>query len=117
MARRKSKPLRPWLTAHSDGRKELFSQVGESLLTSRYFQSLTAGAKITYICMTVHSSGRMEFSFPASAARQYGIAEKSLRRHVAELTVAGFLEVASGKTTRTPNEYRFTLKWKEGAAP
>lgn len=113
MSRRKVEPLPLWLTKTPDGR-ESFTRVGRSLLQSAEFQALSAGARLLYVCMTVESKGKREFTFPLSAAKAYGIAEKSLRRWAAELEASGFITVNSGACVRAPNIYTFSFSWRAG---
>ena len=109
--------LVPWLSAKADGREKRFIQVGNTLLLSQKFQSLGAGARQLYFCMAMESGGRRQFIFPQSAAKKYGITPSSLRRHVKELEDAGFLIVHSLQNLRLPNEYEFSLRWKESPLP
>lgn len=109
--------VRPWLSANSDCKEAIFTLVGNSLLLSEAFQRLTPGAQITYISMSVVSAGKREFQFPNSTARKYGISDKSFRRYVRELEAAGFLTINSGKITREPNIYSFSLEWKQNRPP
>ena len=109
--------IRPWLSANSDCKEAIFTLIGNSLLLSEAFQQLTPGAQVTYIIMTVQSAGRREFQFPSGTARRYGLAEKSFRRYVGELEKAGFITVNSGKLTREPNIYTFSLQWKQNRPP
>lgn len=113
MSKRKFEPLPLWLTKTPDGR-ESFTRVGRSLLQSAEFQALSAGARFLYICMSVESKGKREVTFPLSAAKAYGIAEKSLRRWVDELAVSGFIAVSSSACVRAPNIYAFSFTWRAG---
>lgn len=89
-------------------------QVGNSLLLSKEFQSLHAGAQSLYLCMAMEAGGKREFTFPAKAATKYGIAENSFSRFKKELIASGFIRVkASGRTTREKNIYEFVFGWKE----
>lgn len=109
--------IRPWLSANSDCKETIFTLIGNSLLLSEAFQQLTPGAQMTYICMTVQSAGKREFQFTNATARRYGLADKSFRRYVSELVKAGFISVNSGKITREPNIYSFSLQWKQNRPP
>lgn len=120
MARRKAAKncdLRPWLSARCECDDGRFIQVGNSLLLSSAFQRLSAGAQVLYFCMAMECGGRRGLIFPKAAAKKYGIAERSLRRHIDELTDAGFIETTSLKNLRKPNEYLFSLRWKEEKPP
>lgn len=93
--RRGRDTIKPWLSARLDCKEGRFVQVGNSLLLSKKFQALTAGARFLYLCMTMESAGKREFIFPKSAAEKYGIARNSLTRQVAELQDKGFISVQS----------------------
>lgn len=105
----------PWLSARGDSSEGRFLQIGNSLLLSKSFQALSAGAQVLYLCMSMESAGRREFVFPRTAAKKYGIPPRSLLRYVAELTDAGFIDKTSLKNLRQPNEYQFSFRWKEEA--
>lgn len=88
-------------------------QVGNTLLLSKEFQSLSAGAQMLYLCACMESGGRRQFTLPARALKKYGISERSGRRHIAELVEKGFLTcTCSGRITRTDSQYEFSLSWK-----
>ncbi len=107
MAKYKRSALLPWLSARPDGKDGRFIQVGNSLLLSKRFQSLSRGAQHLYLCMAMESGGRREFIFPLSAAKKYGISSTCLRRQIGELKSEGFLCVDCMKSLRIPNVYRF----------
>ncbi len=66
-----------------------------------------------YLCMGLESGGRQGFQFPRSAILKYGFNKNYGTKYIDELRNKGFIElVSSGRTTRTPNEYRFLLNWK-----
>lgn len=109
--------IRPWLSANPDCREKVFTLIGNSLLLSESFQRLTPGAQMLFITMTLQSAGKREFQFPNATARRYGFADKSFRRYVAELAAAKFISVNSGKLTREPNIYSFSLEWKQNRPP
>lgn len=67
--------------------------------------------------MAIESGGRKDFTFPLSAAKKYGIAERSFRRFVDELTEAGFIIKHSMANLRQPNEYEFSFDWKTKMPP
>lgn len=108
----------PWLSARLDSKEGRFLQIGNSFLLSKEVQNLSNGALIVYLAMALEAGGRREFRFPRTAAAKYGIGETSLGRHVKELVAAGFIEVEfSGRFARTPNLYRFSLRWKGIESP
>lgn len=109
MAKYKKTALLPWLSAKPDGKDRRFIQVGNSLLLSKRFQSLSAGARWLYLSMAMESGGRREFIFPLSAAKKYGISSTCLRRQIAELKANGLLQVDCMRCIREPNVYRFYL--------
>ena len=112
-SRGSNKQLLPWASAEPDGKEKAFVQIGLSLLRDKRFHSLTFGARNTYAAMLSEARGRRDFIFPRAVAESYGIPSTSLVRHVRELQEAGFIELSSsGKATREPNFYRFSLGWK-----
>ena len=115
--RRHGDTIKPWLSARADCKEGRFIQCGNSLLLSKEFQSLTAGAQMMYLCMALESGGRMDFKFPQMAAKKYGFAPASMRRYIKELEQKNFITVQSMANVRQPNEYRFSLVWKQNIAP
>ena len=103
----------PWLSAKSDCREGRFLQIGGSLFFNERFQGLSAGAKILYFAMALESGGKRSFVFPLTAAKKYGVPASSFRRYVGELAQGGFVEVHSNANLRRPNDYYFSLAWKE----
>lgn len=66
-----------------------------------------------YLCMGLEAGGRQGFQFPRSAILKYGFNKNYGPKYIDELCDKGFIElVSSGRTTRTPNEYRFVFNWK-----
>lgn len=104
--------IRPWLSARADCKEGRFIQCGNSLLLSKDFQNLTAGAQMMYLCMAMESAGRKDFIFPQTAAKKYGFPPASMRRYIEELKKKGFITVQSMANLRQPNEYSFSLAWK-----
>lgn len=103
----------PWLSAKVDNREGRFLQIGNSLLLSKKFQELSSGAQMVYLAMALEAGGHPGFIFPLGAARKYGVSESSFSRYVKELIQKEFITlVASGRTTREPNQYKFTFGWK-----
>ena len=109
--------IRPWLSARPDCKERRFLQIGDSLFFSESFKSLPAGAQMLYFCMCMESGGQRSLVFPLSAAKKYGIAQRSFRRYLEELEAAGFIEKVSLANLRRPNEYTFSLSWKEARPP
>lgn len=107
MPKYKKTALLPWLSAKPDGKDKRFIQVGNSLLLSKRFQSLSCGAQHLYLCMAMESGGRRDFLFPLSSAKKYGISSTCLRRRINELKQAEFLRVECMKSLRVPNIYHF----------
>lgn len=109
-----ARPLPGWLSAARDGREKRFVQVGDTLLFNDCFKALSPGAFKLYICCSMQAAGRIDFQMAASKAEQYGIPRTSFNRYMNELQKAKFVElVKSGRTTRTPNDYRFIFDWKK----
>lgn len=116
MSKRKKHPrITPWLSARPDCREGRFIQPGNSLFMSKRFQALSVGARYLYFCMAMESGGKKDFTFPQAAALKYGFARTSLRRYIAELSENGFISVVSLKNLRKPNEYSFSLSWRNYA--
>lgn len=109
--------IRPWLSARPDCKERRFLQIGDSLFFSESFQSLSAGAQMCYLFMAMESAGRRDFIFPLSSAKKYKIAPRSFRRYLTELEEAGFIKKVSLANLRKPNEYAFSLSWKEAQPP
>lgn len=109
--------IRPWLSARPDCKERRFLQIGDSLLFSDSFKSLSAGAQMLFFCMAMESGGQRSLVFPLSAAKKYGIAQRSFRRYLEELEAAGFIEKVSLANLRKPNEYTFSLSWKVARPP
>lgn len=102
----------PWLSAKGDCREGRFLQLGNSLLLSAEFQTLSAEARQLYLAMALESGGKREFVFPLKSAKKYGFAETTFRRKVKELKEGGFIHVDSGHNLRLPNHYSFIFDWK-----
>lgn len=115
--RRHGDTIKPWLSARVDCKEGRFIQVGNSLLLSKEFQSLTAGAQMMYLCMALESGGRMNFIFPQAAAKKYGFPPASMRRYIKELQEKNLISVQSMANLRQPNEYSFSLVWKQNKEP
>ena len=63
--RRGRDTIKPWLSARLDCKEGRFVQVGNSLLLSKEFQALTAGARFLYLCIQSMANLRQpnEYSF------------------------------------------------------
>ena len=113
MSRRKNRPLLPWLSAKADGKEERFIQKGNSLVFSKAYQELSAGAKVTYDAMAFESGGKRQFKFSASCMKKYGFNRSSCQKHIIELEEKHFIKcVYRGKAQMNSNEYEFCLEWK-----
>lgn len=112
-----------WVTGPSGGKstrgKPLpFVPVYVDLLQAPAFFDLTPNARLCYIAMAAEAKGSSAFEFPQSVAARYGISSTTLRRCIDELIAAGFICcTASGRFTRTPNSYQFSLAWKQTPPP
>lgn len=112
MGKQKKKPLPPWSSERIDGADKRFIQIGNSLLLSPRYNSLTLGARHLYLCMMMEAGGNKSFTLPQSAAKKYGVPSSSLRRYIDELVAAGFIIRRSMANLRKPNEYVFSVSWK-----
>ena len=118
LSKRKCGPaLLPHLSAKADNKEKRFIQVGNSLLLSKQFHALSTGSRFLYFCMAMECGKMDKFIFPQKAAKKYGIAPSSLRKHINELESARFIRVYSGKPTREPNRYEFCQGWKLPSSP
>lgn len=104
----------PWLSQNRDCREIGVIKVGISLLQSKKFNKLTAGARILYLCMAMESCGRREFQFTHGSAKKYGLAKASYDRYVKELKKYGFISAVPDKDLRqyAPGRYRFEFGCK-----
>lgn len=119
MAKRKGGkvPLSPWATAIREGEPEdsRYIRVGTSLYTHPAFTNLKPSTRFIYHLMIDKAAGKREFPFPRAYYRERGLSESTVRRAIAELKEAGFIElIFSGKLTRQQNQYRFIWNWKGG---
>lgn len=113
MSKRQSQYRVPqfWLSK-TNAAGEPFAQIGASLLQSEEFQGLSYSERWVYLCMVIEAKGRISFKFTRATAARYGINNQTLRRATEKLKAKGFIEYTSSKTTRTPNEYKFSRAWK-----
>lgn len=119
MSRRKrNNILLPWMSAKPDCRELRFLQVGNSLLLSPEFKTLSSGARLLYLCMGMEAGGKKGFQFPRSAQHKYGFDECTAARYIRELISAGFVRlVSSGRIVRQPNLYEFPPRRKDAPSP
>lgn len=113
MSRTRKKPLPPWASERIDGSDKRFIQIGNSLLLSPKYNSLTLGSRHLYLCMIMEAGGNKNFKLPKSAAKKYGVPSSSLRRYIDELVSAGFIIRHSMANLRQANEYEFCGEWKQ----
>lgn len=117
MGRKKSASnaeIKFWLSANANNKEGRFVQAGNSFFLSDEVQKLSAGARWTYMCMSIECGGRRIFEFPLAAAKKYGISKASLIRHVGELETAGFIKAQRAKHMGAKNLYEFDTRWKLG---
>lgn len=113
MSRRK-KPLVPWATKQADGKDARFIQLGNSLLLSHAWNSLSYGAQAVYIRMMLEAGGKPEFTFPAATMAKYNMPRRSCVRFIDELEKAGFIRCkVRGRPQFIKSEYVFCYEWKE----
>ena len=111
--RRGNKPLPFWCSAEPDCVEGSgFIQAGRSVFLSGVFQALSPATRYTYLCMVLEAKGQRSFIFPRHTARKYGIPPNCLIRQAKALVEAGFIISNSGKTTREPNIYEFSQRWR-----
>lgn len=114
MAKKKHNDLLPWLSAKTKGDEKRFIQIGNSLLLSREFQELGAGAKELYICMAMESGGKREFTFTHGAAKKYGITKTSFDRYKEKLIASKYIEPIYDAECKqySPCRFKFLFDWK-----
>ena len=124
MARGKSHPkhgnsVKPWLSARPDHKEGRFIQVGNSLLFSKAFQDLSAGARFLYLCMAMEAGKVSNVLFPRGAGKKYGISATSFDRQIRELQEKGFLtRIESPSLGRCdPGRYKFIQDWQDILIP
>lgn len=121
MARKKAAAhckILPWLSAKGDNSENRFLQVGNSLLLDPRFNSLSLGARQTYICMCLDAGGKGEFTFPHGRAKTYNLGSRKFWDYIDELVKHGFISVEHNGNLRVPNVYRFTFEdWKSRPPP
>lgn len=114
MGRKHGVSISPWMSAKTDCKEGRFIQVGNSLLLSEKAKTLSAGARLMYLCMAMESGGKVGFQFPRSSGLKYGFSETTYERYLKELTAAGFIEcVSHNKNLRLANDYKFSFGWKQ----
>ena len=115
MSKNKTKQALPfWASAKADGKDIRFIQVGNSLLMSKAFQELHAGARFTYLAMMMEAGGKKVFRFPESSMKKFGISPPSCKRYINELISKDFIKKTyCGKSQMKPNDYEFNLEWKK----
>lgn len=110
----KNVEIRPWLSAKPDCKEGRFIQVGNSLLLSKKFQGLTAGARWLYQCMAMESGGKGSVEFTHGTGEKYGIPGSSYDRYTKELKAGGFITITGNEDMAqyAPSVYQFTFDWK-----
>lgn len=119
------------ITGTGDGR--YYGTVGVALVRSKEFQSLSIGARATYVILRCHAQSqesrrclhqygeeegrtydpRLFFVFPASHSRLYGLDRGNATRYMKELEKNRFIKcVESNKHRRKVNIYMFSAMFK-----
>ena len=102
-----------WLSAERSRVETRYNAVGSSLMRSPAFLKLKPAVRMLYLYCADQAGNAREFQMPASMLEQYGFNERTARRYFDILIEAGFLDLAqSGQNTRTPNDYRFSDRWR-----
>lgn len=114
-----TKTRRFWDKATKDGKTksgkdEPFAQIYASLWRHPRYLALHPRTQQLYDRMILECNGHREFQFTRSTAAKYGFRSSSvLRKAIAELVDAGFIEItSSGQNTRTATDYQFSMEWK-----
>jgi len=88
-----------------------FIQIYHDLLINKTFLKLNNSSKVLYFYMYDYSNGSQEFEFPYSIYSKI-MTKNTFQSCIKELSENGFIEVIeNGKSTRTPNKYKFINKW------
>lgn len=112
-------PLKAWLSANTDCRDGRFIQIGNSLLLSKAFQSLTASAQLAYLALCMEAGGKSMVQLSHSGAKKYGISSSTFDRCMKQLLEGGFVDMLEddNRAQFATNVYRFSSRWKTKAAP
>ena len=112
MSRSKKTPLNPWESVNPTMEKH-FSRLGDSLMDSEIFNSLSSYARLLYLYMIRASAGKETFTFQHGFYTRYRMTNRTFCRLRDELVNAGFIKVVqNNKTVRKANVYQFSNAWK-----
>ena len=115
----KNVPLKAWLSANADCRDGRFIQIGNSLLLSKSFQSLTASSQLAYLALCMEAGGRSTVKLSHSGAKKYGLSSTTFDRCMKQLREKGFVDMLEddNRAQFATNVYRFSSRWKGKPAP
>lgn len=108
-----------YLSRKLDCKEGRFIQLGNSLLLSKEYQSMSWTAKHLYICLAMEAGGKDQTEFSHSAAKKYGFPSSTFDRAIRELQENGFilLVLDEARSQFKTNVYRFCHSWKSKSAP
>lgn len=110
---KKRRPIEGWLCVNNtDAIGQTYIRLTSDLLRDQRFTALPHLAQLVYLHMCMAAAGRIEFMFPYSVYSCF-CSKGGFAKAEKALVNGGFIEkVESGRTTREPNKYRFSVKWK-----
>lgn len=115
MGRNRKTPFASWETTAPGGMERRYIRVADTFFCHPAYKALGDKAARLYLHMRMESGGKREFELPyTKAQRIMPISRPAIQASIAELSDRGFIDkVEHGKSTRTPNLYRFSERWKE----
>ena len=104
--------IKPWLSAKRPPSEKRFTQVGNSLLLDKKFQSLLDSSKNLYLCLAMESGGSKFVKLSRQQAKKrYGIAPATYSRCKRELIEKGFIRIAENTGRYETNCFEFIDDW------
>lgn len=112
MARGRKVPFANWETTKPNGIEDRYIRNGNTFMLHKATLSLSHASFRVYQYMKLESGGAREFEFPYSKFK-YIVSKDGFRGALKELVDKGFIEIVErGNTTRKPNVYRFSTRWR-----
>lgn len=112
MARGRKVPFANWETTKPNGIEDRYIRNGNTFMLHEATMSLSHASFRVYQYMKLESGGAREFEFPYNKFKNI-VSKDGFRRSLRELIDKGFIDVVErGSTTRKPNVYRFSTRWR-----
>jgi len=92
-----------------------YIQLGDSVLQSKAFQSLSASTRFVYLCLASAAKQKPTVQIShGNMKRFYGISGTTFDRAIAQLQEAGFVKIVldEDRSQYVTNTYRFVSDWK-----